>query len=234
MKKNFKFYVISWTILLAIYNLTVFLVKPILPGYVFNYDDRFWISWSVLIATYLGQLFCAKVVFDSKNKEKLFLNISLITESYTSLIIVTIVGSVLMLIPDCPAWVAVIVCAILFGFSVIAVIKASVAADLVGEIDDNIKTKTFFIKSLTVDTESLIARAKNETIKAECKKVYEAVRYSDPMSNDALSFVESQITIKFAELSEAVKADDAESVAEIANNVVVLVGDRNKKCKLLK
>ena len=41
MKKNFKFYVIAWAILLAIYNLTVFLVKPILPGYVFNYDARF-------------------------------------------------------------------------------------------------------------------------------------------------------------------------------------------------
>ena len=54
------------------------------------------------------------------------------------------------------------------------------------------------------------------------------------MSNDALAFVESQIAAKFAELSDAVKADDAEKVAEIANEVVVLVGDRNKKCKLLK
>lgn len=234
MKKNFKFYVIAWAILLAIYNLTVFLVKPILPGYVFNYDLRFWISWGVIIATYLGQLFCAKVAFDSKNKEKLFLNLPLITESYASLITATIIGSILMLIPNCPAWIAAIVCAAVFGFSVISVIKASVAADLVSEIDDKVKTKTFFVKSLTVDAESLIARAKNETIKAECKKVYEAVRYSDPMSNDALASVEGQITVKFAELSDAVKADDTAKVAEIANEVVILIGDRNKKCKLLK
>ena len=65
-------------------------------------------------------------------------------------------------------------------------------------------------------------------------KGYEAVRYSDPMSHDALSSVESQITVKFAELSEAVKTDDANKVTEIANEIIILVGDRNKKCKLLK
>ncbi len=54
------------------------------------------------------------------------------------------------------------------------------------------------------------------------------------MSNDALALVESQITVKFAELSDAVKADNAEKVAEIANEVVILIGNRNKRCKLLK
>lgn len=234
MKKNFKFYVIAWAILLAIYNLTVFLVKPILPGYVFNYDARFWISWGVIIATYLGQLFCAKVAFDSKNKEKLFLNLPLITESYASLITATIIGSILMLIPNWPAWIAAIVCAAVLGFSIVSVIKASVAADLVSEIDDKVKTKTFFIKSLTFDAESLIARAKNETIKAECKKVYEAVRYSDPMSNPALASIESEIIIKFSKLFDAVASDDVSVVAERAKELVILLGDRNGKCKFLK
>lgn len=234
MKKNFKFYVIAWAILLAIYNLTVFLVKPILPGYVFNYDARFWISWGVIIATYLGQLFCAKVAFDSKNKEKLFLNLPLITESYASLITATIIGSILMLIPNCPAWIAAIVCAAVLGFSIVSVIKASVAADLVSETDDKVKTKTFFIKSLTVDAESLMSRAKSETIKAECKKVYEAVRYSDPMSNSALSSIESEIIITFAKLSEAVVDDNFETVSGFTSEIIILLGDRNKKCKLLK
>ena len=79
-----------------------------------------------------------------------------------------------------------------------------------------------------------MASAKSEAAKAECRKVYEAIRYSDPMSNDALASVESQITVKFAELSDAVKEDNVEQVAEIANEVIILLGDRNKKCKLLK
>ena len=127
-----------------------------------------------------------------------------------------------------------ILCAIVLAANVLSVIKATAAVSEVERIDEKVKTQTFFIKSLTIDADTLVARAKSEAVKAECKKVYEAIRYSDPMSNDALDSVESQITIKFAELSDAVKADDAEKVAEIANEVVILVGDRNKKCKLLK
>ena len=187
MKKNFKFYIIIWAVLLAIYNLTVFLVKPIVPGYVINYDARFWISWGVIIATFIGQLICTKIAFDSKNNEKLFLNIPLIAQSYTALIVATIVGSILMLIPYCPAWIAAIACAVVLGFSVISIVKVKAAADIVSDIDDKVKANTLFIKSLTIDAESLISRAKNEASKTECKKVYEAIRFSDPMSSSALA-----------------------------------------------
>jgi hypothetical protein len=136
-----------------------------------------------------------------------------------------------MLISPLSYWVGVIVCAIVLAANVLSVVKATAAIDEIERVDTKVKTQTFFIKSLTVDADTLMASAKSEAVKAECRKVYEAIRYSDPMSNDALASVESQITVKFAELSEAVKIDDAEKVAEIVNEVVVLVGDRNKKCK---
>ncbi len=233
MKKSFKYYIAIWAILLALYNLTVFLVKLIIPGYVINYDVRFWVSWGVIIATYIGQLFCAKTAFDSKNKEKLFLNIPLITESYTTLIIATIAGSVLMLIPDCPAWIAAIVCAAVFGISVTSVIKAKVAADLVSDIDDKIKVQTSFIKTLTVDAESLMNRAQSEIAKTSAKKVYEAVRYSDPMSSDGLSGIEREISIKFNQFTGAITSN-SKDIHSIADELIVLITDRNKRCKLIK
>ena len=79
-----------------------------------------------------------------------------------------------------------------------------------------------------------MASAKSDAAKAECKKVYEAIRYSDPMSNDALASIEGQISIKFEALSAAVGADDIEKVSELANEVIILIGNRNGKCKLLK
>ena len=53
------------------------------------------------------------------------------------------------------------------------------------------------------------------------------------MSNDALAGVEDQITMKFNEFSNAVTSG-AENVSTLADELVILVGDRNKKCKLLK
>lgn len=234
MKKNFKYYALIWVILLAVWCAVVFLVRPIIPAYVINYDARFWIAFVFIVLAFIGNLACACLAFKAENLKKLFLNLPLITVSWSALIAMLIVGSGLMLIPNCPAWIAAIVCIVVLAFNAIAVVKASWAAGEVERIDDKVKTQTSFIKNLTVDAESLIAREKSDEVKRECKKVYEALRYSDPMSAPELSGIESQICAKMDELAAAVGANDAGTVKEIADELVVLVGDRTKKCKALK
>ena len=232
MKKTFKQYTFLWAILLAAYNIIVFAVRPI-AGFVRLYDARFWISWGCVILAFLIQLLLARKAFQSENKERFFLNVPLITESYAALVVMIVAASVLMLIPDCPAWIAIIVCAVICAFSGFAVVKAEIAADAVSAVDAKVKGNMLFIKSLTVDAESLMAQTRNEQTKAVCKKVYEAIRYSDPMSHDALASIESQIAIRFHALLEAVK-NNSDTVSAIADEVILLVGARNKKCKLLK
>ena len=234
MKKNFKFYTLIWAILLAVWCAVVFLVRPIIPGYVINYDARFWSSFVFIAAAFIGNLVCAYFAFKAENLKKMFLNLPLITVSWSALIAMLVAGSALMLIPNCPAWIAAVVCIVVLAFNAIAVIKAVWAADTVNKVDEKVKAQTTFIKNLTVDTESILARAKSEPVKTECKKVYEAVRYSDPMSDEALSVIEAKITVKVDELASAVGADDAEKAKQIADEIVVLVGDRNKKCTALK
>lgn len=34
MKKNFKFYFSLWSILLAVFNVVVFILRPVIPGYI--------------------------------------------------------------------------------------------------------------------------------------------------------------------------------------------------------
>ena len=46
--------------------------------------------------------------------------------------------------------------------------------------------------------------------------------------------IEAKITVKMDELSSAVGVDDAAKAKEIADELVILVGDRNRKCKVLK
>lgn len=233
MKKAFNTYAIFWAVLFAVFNAVVFLVRPIIPGYIIRYDARFWTAWAFVILSFVGNLACANAAFKAENSQKLFYKLPLITVSYTGLILMLVISAVLMLIPNCPAWIAAIVCLIILAFTVIAVVKASAAGEIVESVDSKVKAQTFFIKSLTVDAESLMARASAPEAKDACKKVFEAVRYSDPMSNDALAGVESQITLKFNEFSNAVTSG-ADTIGNLADELVVLIGDRNKKCKLLK
>lgn len=234
MKKNFKFYALIWVIMLAAFNAVVFLVRPIIPGYVINYDARFWIAWGFILAAFIGNLVCAYFAFKAENLKKMFYNLPLITVSWSALIAMLVIGCILMLIPNCPAWIASIVCILVLAGNAIAVIKVLWAADTVNKVDEKVKTQTSFIKNLTVDAEGLLARAKSDAVKSECNKVYEAVRYSVPMSNDALNVIEEKITVKMDELGTAVVSDDAMKVKEISDEIVVLVGDRNKRCKVLK
>lgn len=234
MKKNFKIYALIWTVLLVAFNVVVFLVRPVIPGYAINYDARFWIAWAFILAASLGNLMCAHFAFKADNLKKMFYNLPLITVSRSALVVMLSAGCILMLIPNCPAWIAAVVCILILAFNAIAVAKAVWAADTVSGIDEKVKTQTAFIKNLTIDAEGLLARAKGDAVKAECKKVYEAVRYSDPMSNEALSVTEAQIATKMEELAAAVGADDAEKAKEIADEIVILVNDRNKKGRLLK
>lgn len=71
-------------------------------------------------------------------------------------------------------------------------------------------------------------------MKAEAKKVYEAIRYSDPMSNDALANIENQIQNEFNVFADAVKNNDIDLAKSASYEFVILINNRNSKCKFLK
>lgn len=234
MKQRFQKYALIWGIFLAAFLAVVFLAKPLFPGFRISYDGRFWIALACVLIALIGNLFCARLALREENKQKLFYKLPLLTVSWSALGTTLVLGVVLMLIPDFPAWIAAIVCVLLLAFQAIALVKTSWAADEVTRIDEKVKTQTSFIRNLTVEAQGLVSRTKSEAVRKECQKVYEAVRYSDPMSNEALAAVEAEITDKMGKLASAVSADDTVKVKEIVDEIVILVGDRNKKCKAIK
>ena len=232
MKKNFKFYAITWTVLFVLFNVITFFFGGLNAEKLRSVN--FWIGYVFITIVLIGQLICSKKALEADNAQKLFYRISLLRVSYIGLAFSFIVGALCMTIPALPYWIAVIICAIVLAFQVFSVAKATAAASEIERIDEKIKTQTFFIRSLTVDAATLMEQANSPAVRAECNKVYEAIRYSDPMSHDALASVETQITLKFEEFSEIVKTGDIENVVTAAKELVVLVENRNKKCMLLK
>lgn len=234
MKQRFQKYALIWGILLAAFLAVVFLAKPLFPGFRIAYDGRFWIALACVLIAFIGNLFCARLALQEENKQKLFYKLPLLTVSRSALGTTLVLGAVLMLIPDCPAWITAIVCVLLLAFQAIALVKASWTADEVTRIDEKVKTQTSFIRNLTVEAQGLVSRAKSEAVRKECQKVYEAVRYSDPMSNEELAAVEAEITAKMGELGTAVGANDEARVKEIAGELVVLARNRNQSCENLR
>ncbi len=229
MKKNFKSYVIIWVIGLAIFNLCSFFV----PSET-KFTASFWLGYGFITLAFILHLGTAFFGFKEESKEKFFLNISTITISFTTLICTAIVGAITMAVPGIPEWLGSILCFACFGIGIAATLFAKTAGDIVAKKDEEIKVQTFFVKSLTVDADTLVSQAKTPEIKAELTKVYEAIRYSDPMSNSALFDIEEQIKNEFKAFSDAVKDEDIELTIILAKNLLALLKTRNDNCKLLK
>lgn len=231
MKKRFGIYAIIWAVLLALFNVIAF----VSPGWIWfeKYDAAFWIGYAFISATFLGQLACAWFALKEERASKLFYKISLVSTSYTGLIVTFVIGGLCMLISPLPYWIGILVCSIVLVANILAVIKAVAAIDEVQKIDNKVKVQTNFIKPLTIDAEALISKAKNESVKVECKKVYEAIRYSDPMSNNALASIESEIAKVFIKFADAV-VSDSELAISISTELLDLIDVRNKKCRLFK
>jgi hypothetical protein len=233
MKKSFKIYSLIWAICLALFNVITF-VTPNEVGGVSKFSGSFWVGYIFTTVAFIGQLTCAFVAFKAENLKKFFYNIPLLSISYGGLVTMLVVGSIFMVIPVLPEWIAIIVCVIILAFNAIAIIKATASADIVSGIDEKIKTQTFFIKSLSVDAQSLMTSATSDELRAEAKKVYEAIRYSDPMANTALSDIDAQIEKQFNAFSDAIKTEDTELARVLADVLTKMIVDRTLKSKLLK
>ena len=229
MKKVFRFYFVLWFVLLALFNVIAF----VSVGWIAyeKYTPSFWIGYGFIMLCFFGQLGCAWVAFREENLQKFFYNIPLFRVSYAGLIASFVVGGLCMLISPLPYWVGALVCGIALALMILAVNKASAAAQLVAEVDEKVKANTYFIRSLTADAEGLMAKA-SPANKAACKKVYEALRYSDPMSHYTLAPIEAKISNAFIELEQALKA--GADVSAAAEELCAQIAERNRKCKALK
>lgn len=233
MNKRMKYYSAAWLISLVMFNVIAFVVPSTDPA-VSKFTASFWIGYVAITLAFAGQFVCAMIALKEENNQKLFYNISLISVSYTGLVIMLVAGVLCMAIPALPYWVGIVVSVLVLGFTAIAVVKASVAIEEVERIDQKVKEQTFFIKTLTVDADAVVAAAKTAEIKEQAKKVYDAIRYSDPMSNSVLIDIEQRIKEEFDVLTDAVIADDLEGTITSAKEIISLIAERNNKCKIYK
>ena len=233
ISKNFKLYAVVWAVLVALFNAIVFITPSGYEGES-KFTDTFWIGYAFVMIGFVGQLVCSYLGLKDDNLTKVFYNIPLLRVSVISLVVSAVAGSVFMAIPTIESWIAAIICIVILAFVVIATITAKSAGDIVESIDKKIKEQTFFIKNLTVDAQNLIPRANTPEAKVTVNKVYDAIRYSDPMSNDNLNEIEGRIGYEFKTFEMAVKSGDTAVIESQAEELLTLIDNRNNKCKALK
>lgn len=232
MKKLFKSYLAVWTVLLILFNIIAF-VSVGWAGQE-KYTSSFWIGYVSITIAFIGQLACTNYALKNDDSHKNFFSLSLYSVGRVGLIMTFVFGGLCMLISTMPYWAGTILCAATLAFNAIAIIKTSTAADIVTDTEERLNQNTTFIRSLTLDAEGLLKSSTDESVKSAIKKVYEAVRYSDPVSSTALAPLENEINQKFSDLTEAVNKNEPDKIVCIANEITDLLAERSRNCKMFK
>ena len=222
MKKNNLMSYLSLGIVFALFNVIAFAIPT-------DKTATFWTAYVFSIIAFAVQIPLWKIALSKKDTLKSkFLGIPVIHVGITYLIIQLVAFAVFMIFPTLPAWLTVVVCAIILAISALCAVAGQAGANEINRVEEKIKVKRAFIQVLLVDIEMLVESEADVETKAALKKLAEKVRFSDPMSHEMLGELESRISNKVEEIKTAENKIDA------IKEVELLLIERNKKCIILK
>ncbi|MDR1020987.1 MAG: hypothetical protein LBL73_09520 [Synergistaceae bacterium] len=221
-------------ILLALYNVFVFSL--------FGADGpKFWPTY---IFTTLALLMGTGLIWfyvSNKNltRRDTFLNWPMVYVSCGYALVQTILSFAVLSADNFSPTAANLTQAVLLALHAILAVSTVFGRNASDEIDRKQAETTFFIRDLTSDAERLAARVKDSRARNKILELYETARYSDPMSHETLMPVEREIREKFGELSSFASSEKEipslrEEIEILCEEITLLLGERNSKCKLLK
>lgn len=222
MKKNKGMAYTVLAIAFVLFNVIAFAVPT-------SKTSTFWITYVFTAIAFALQIVIWKFAFKGADTLKSkFLGIPLISVGITYLIIQLIAFAIFMAFPIAPTWIAIVVCALILGISAICLIGTETGREEINRVEEKVQRKVFYIKALQTDIEILAEQEKDGDIKIALAKLVDTIRFSDPMSNEMLTDIETQISEKVAEFKIA------EDKSAIITELNSLLTERNRKVKLLK
>ena len=229
LTRNKKFFLAAIFIIMAVYNVVVFIIP-------FDKGNGFWTGYGF---TMLAMLIAAGVgfyVFDQEGLQSKFYGIPLISVIWRYLLIQLVIGLLEISMDFIPIsfQYGIAVNTILLGACLIGLISVNMTKEEIARIDEKIKEKVFYIKSLQADVETLADKTTDESAKKVLKDLSETIRYSDPMSSPQLVAIENKIEAKAAVLAEAVENADVGAIKALCNEMQQQFAERSRKCKVLK
>ena len=222
MKKNTVRTAVVWMILLAVYHVIVFAVP-------FTHNGAFWLSYVFALAafavlgaaTYLGEI-------KGEGVKSKFYGFPILRLGAVYFAVQIVLSLIVMAVAVVKIWVALVVYVILLGAAAIGLIAADAMREEIQRQDVKLKKDVSFMRNL----QSKVCQMATQCDAPELKRFAEDIRYSDPVSSDALGDIEQELAAAVEELQAAVVDGDGESVAQLCRKASATLAERNRLCKL--
>ena len=127
-----------------------------------------------------------------------------------------------------------ILCTVVVAANIILGTMAGSAASFISGKDESVKIQREFIVNATARVNILMSKGIDGKAGSALKDLYEAFRYSDPMTSDGLNDIESLINIELKNLENAVNEKKESTICELGDKIKSLINERNILCKSFK
>lgn len=222
MKRNEKLSYTILGILFLLFSVVAFVVPSAKTA-------SFWVAFVFTVISFIAQIIIWKMAFGKAESLKSnFLGFSIIYVGIAYLIVQLAAFAVFMALSSLAVWIPLVVCALILGISTVCLITTVMGKDEVVRVDAKVKAKVSFVREMQTEIKLLSEAETNTEIKAALNGLAEKLQYSDPMSSEELSELEEKIKDKSATLKSV------ESKLPIINEIILLLSERNNKCKILK
>lgn len=229
MKKDTIRWIIGLGVLLVLYILVAFLIP-------FVKTATFWVSFLFTLIAFGVAAASMYIAFiknpDAKSRFYGF-PIAKIGAIYG--LVQLIAGIVFMaLAAYVPVWVAILVYAIALGAAVIGLISADAVVEEIHVQDRKLKKDVSLMRGLQSKVDQMATQCDDSNAAASVKNLAEELRYSDPVSSDALLEIEADLSAAVDELQAVFVDGDAEVVTQMCKKTSAILAERNRLCKLNK
>lgn len=218
-------------IVFVVYNAILFIIAG------FEHGASFWISYVFMLIAFAAVAVSSFALSRKSIQPRDWLfGYPILSKGFIYLIAQFFVSTLFMLLDaiDCPWEIPLIVDVLVLTVYLVYVIGAFMAKGTIEAVHENVKVKTSYMKMLQADVEMMAMRAADPTVKVAYTKLAESIRYSDPMSNEALALVEGQMSAMAAQANNYILAGNNEAALQMCEQLTLLLIERNKKCMILK
>lgn len=229
MKKETIRWGIGMGVLLVLYLLLVFLIP-------FVHTATFWVSFVFsLVAFAVVALSVYNAFIKNPDARSKFYGFPIAKIGMVYVVVQLVAGFLFMALSAyAPVRVAVLVYAIALGAAVIGLVSADAVAAEVLIQDEKLKKDVSLMRGLYSKASQMAGQCESPDAAAAVRKFADEMRYSDPVSSDALAEVEGDLAAAVDELQSAIADGDSAATKQLCRKASALLTERNRLCRLNK
>lgn len=229
MKKNAIRWWVVLGVVLVVYNVLAFALP-------FPKTAVFAVSYLFTMIAILAQIYVIRTAFyRGEGVKSKFYGFPIAKLGVIYLAVQLIAGLVFMALGlIVPVWLPLALYVVLLGIAAAGFVAADAARDEVVRQEVKLEKDVSRMREFQAKGRALVALNQVSEAARPLEKLAEDLRFSDPVSSEALTETEDQLAECLAQLQEAVSAQKTEQILSVCQEAERILAERNQLCKLNK